>query len=128
MDYWEFSNGLELRAGSIKLSRNDSPPDYGQCSSCGRIGWMVLEFGKEYVYCTAHSTEYTHMRLSKNNQVVNCSSYYKKDQMDLHDMTKLATIIDIEKRQIGFGNGEGENIVTIKPPKEECGGDEGRNR
>lgn len=117
MDNWDRANKLETRVYKIDDGGGAAPPGYGLCSSCSRFRWFVTRYGTESAKCSADDTPWTVKRLRKDDPVASCSQYGRNGELSLKEMLDMATLIDVNRNQIGFGTETA--TVTIRTPTED---------
>jgi hypothetical protein len=72
--------------------------DFGLCKDCGNLLGCYTKYDNRYARCDI----LIGVKLSPQDPVKKCTSYYKKGQLDIHTMKDMAILIDIQ-RPIGFG-------------------------
>jgi hypothetical protein len=70
---------------------------FGKCSSCKCFMFAESEYSIWYARCVAFE-----IGLSHKEPIVNCSAYSEIGTMTMWDMKQIATIIDIDKKTVGF--------------------------
>lgn len=95
---------------------------YGLCTRCDNLGIRRSKLDFEEVWCDRYDRPgQMQLRPSKQDNIIECSYFWPKGQMNLREMAGLATIIDVKKKAtIGFGKSE-EMDVTIKAPDDADG-------
>lgn len=93
---------------------------YGLCSRCKHLKVQITRLHDECVICMANNDNRGTLRPSRYDPVVICSDFYHKNQPDLWEMERMATIIDVNVRKpAGFELSSTDEIreVTVKKPK-----------
>jgi hypothetical protein len=74
---------------------------FGLCKDCGHFAFTATQYKVKHALCERH--ERMIFRLTENEPVVECSSYYKRGEQDAHDFSKNAWLIDPEeKKKVGL--------------------------
>lgn len=132
--YWEenqkgrkrMSKNFWVESKALDESFQGSPgrkkkSNYGVCNQCKHFRMQILEFGGDRALCDSgyYGENVIWSQPNKVDPIVECSMYYPKGQLDLADMSGIATLIDVKpKEKAGFNLGNGELEVVITPPKE----------
>jgi hypothetical protein len=87
-----------------RFQEGQRPDDFGLCSRCSFFHHQRREYGTELAICSyevKHGVSF--MPPSRLDPIKDCSGFYPSGQMDLYSMSRIATIIDIDKKgPIGF--------------------------
>lgn len=70
---------------------------FGRCSDCKYLHATRTKYDRVFAKCYINE-----IRLSSIDPVVECTSYRGRGEMDIEDMTRIATIIELPGRRIGF--------------------------
>ena len=102
----------ELRAGCRNMGTDTiysvpgnrvpihSKTSFGLCADCGHFAFTATQFKIKIAACEQH--EHVMVPLSENEPVVECSSYYMKNEQDAHDYSKNAWILDPADKKVGL--------------------------
>lgn len=103
----------ELRAGCRNMGTWSiyTPPgkkvgmfiraSFGLCADCGHFNFIATQYKIKVAICDQH--DHMAIRLSENEPVTECSSYYTKDEQDAHDYSKNAWLLDPEEtKKVGI--------------------------
>jgi len=96
---------IEAHATIFEIDEYDSTTsgdviiDLGLCSKCKDLLCTQTEYGTIYAQCRIWEK-----MLNTSNRVKHCTRFRRRGQMSLYDMQDIATIININKREIGFKN------------------------
>ena len=97
MTKWGSVLGAEAEFESKQKSSIDSDFDELKCChDCEHMCGYITEMRTKFAMCREFEIE-----LKPADPVVKCSSYYRRNQLSIHDMKEMATFIDI-KRETGF--------------------------
>jgi hypothetical protein len=104
----------ELRAGCMSLrcqSMYHAPgqrvgmfpkSNFGLCGDCGHFSFIATQYRIMLAVCDQYDESFV-MRLSEDEPVSECSSYYTKGEQDAHDFSKNAWLLDPEtKKKVGI--------------------------
>lgn len=118
--FWE--SRLDVKASELedKQSNSSIPQDYGLCSKCSRFAYRKTKLMDIEVICNAYMETNVYMRTKPRtyDPIIECSFFWARGQMSIESMSKIAYIIDIKKRQIGF-SGETVEVIITEPKDEE---------
>jgi hypothetical protein len=108
-----------------KYERLNKFYEYGLCGKCRELKYRGTKLMDSIVWCDAYYNVKNHNRSSKiipNNRdpITECSDFYPRGQLSLSDMGKIAVIIDITDKKVGFqSNGEKEVTISYPEPNED---------
>ena len=98
----------EIDIGAAKLGMNDEGThlkhhimfaQLGLCKDCSNLHALETKWGKMYAICDEFGFK---LRLRYDDPVCNCSRYSASGQMSLWDMKEMATILEPNKKIVGF--------------------------
>ncbi len=102
----------ELRAGCRNMGSNSiyNPPgkkvamfiraSFGLCADCGHFNFIATQYKIRRAVCDQH--DFVVVKLSEDEPVAECSSYYTRGEQDAHDYSKNAWLIDPPDAKVGF--------------------------
>jgi hypothetical protein len=119
--FW--SSKLNINAQQIEEKLNGSvviPQEYGLCSKCQYFIYRKTKLMDVETICEAYVENRVRFKTQPRSYdpITECSQFRQRGQMDLEQMQRIAFIIDVKKRQIGFSGTE-QVDVTITEPKED---------
>lgn len=115
-----YSKGLgqsEDSASVIKDRESGShrPKGLGLCDSCCNISYSRTKYGTETIFCSDSNNEHHVVKPSRFDPIVRCVWYAEFGKLSLAMLWNIATLIDVKKTKIGFGDGqETVDILTEK--------------
>lgn len=74
-----------------------SVEDFGLCTNCESLKYAITQYDKVYAKC-----DIWEKHLHSADNIIKCSHYNKRGQMDLYTMQGIAVLIDPPARKIGF--------------------------
>jgi hypothetical protein len=104
----------ELRSGCMSLRCNSMyhapgqrvgmfPKDnFGLCGDCGHLSFIATQYRIRLAVCDQYDESGFMIRLSEDEPVTECSSYYTKGEQDAHDYSKNAWLLDPPDRKVGI--------------------------
>jgi hypothetical protein len=121
VNFWE--SKLDVKSQDIEdKQRNCSiPQEYGLCSKCGHFAYRKTQLMDMEIKCDVSLEPKTWFKTQPRSYdpIIECSHFWARGQMSIEAMSRIAYIIDIKKRQIGFA-GQETIEVKITEPKEDC--------
>lgn len=118
-DIWGKIEGSSELSGTVQTmeriqsqrGESKTPADFGLCSKCINMRFRKTKLMDEEVWCSAYTEAYyPRLKPSRLDNIVNCSQFYPAGQMSPDEMMKIAWIIDVNKRSIGF---QGEEKIEV---------------
>ena len=120
MDFWE--SKLDVKSQEIEDRQKNSsvPQGYGLCSKCGHFSFRKTKLMDEEVLCEAYMENNRYMKIQPRlyDPIIDCSYFYARGQMSIEAMSRIAWIIDVKKRQIGFTGQETIDVVVTEPKED----------
>jgi hypothetical protein len=89
-DLWTMSGDSERRDTGLKDM-------LGLCAYCTHLHYCKGEYGSVHAKCAEYE-----MKLTGRERIKECTQYSKRGQMILSEALRMAYIIEIDKREIGF--------------------------
>jgi hypothetical protein len=101
----------ELRSGcmSMRCRTMYHPPgqrvgmfpkvNFGLCGDCGHFSFVATQYRIKFAVCDQYDEAGFMIRLSEDDPVSECSSYYTKGEQDANDYAKNAWLLDPEVRK-----------------------------
>ena len=89
-DMWTLPGDSERRDTGLKQM-------VGLCSDCSNLDYCKSEYGTVHAHCSEYN-----IKLTGNHRIKECTKYSRRGQMTLADALRMAYLIDIDKREIGF--------------------------
>ena len=77
--------------------REVNKQSFGKCGTCKNLQFAESEFNILFARC--HLFE---VMIHRREAIVNCSSYEETGTMTLYDMKQIATLIDLDRKTMGF--------------------------
>jgi hypothetical protein len=90
------NNRLFERATSADMSIEHKKM-FGICGTCKNLWFAESEFNVLFAKCNVFD-----VMIHRKQPIVNCSSYEEIGSMTLWDMKQCATILDLNKKTMGF--------------------------
>jgi ssDNA-binding Zn-finger/Zn-ribbon topoisomerase 1 len=116
MTNWNLIESLDIKAKRIDGHR-EKVPEFGICSSCGHLNIIKTRLFDRYVWCDNYESMPVKIRPNTVDPITECSRHYPIGAMSLRDMSQIAYIIDVKKRQAGFAAEEAEVVITMPNEK-----------
>ena len=113
-----YSKGLGKSEDSASIindheSGSHRPKGLGLCDSCSNISYSRTKYGTEVIFCSDNSNERNWVKPNRFDPIIHCVWYEEFGKISLAMMWNIATLIDIKKTKIGFGN-ETVDVLTEK--------------
>jgi len=110
-----YSKGLGQSEDSASVindheSGSHRPKGFGLCDSCDHVSYSRTKYGTEITFCSASENERKWVRPNRFDPIVRCVWYNEFGKLTLAMLWNIATLIDIKKTKIGFGDGTKEEI------------------
>ena len=103
---------IEIRAGCRNMGANSiylapgqkvrihDRESFGLCADCGHFGFMATQYKIKMAVC--ERADNFLIRLSEDEPIVECTSYYTRDEQDAHDYSKNAWLLDPAEKKVGI--------------------------
>jgi hypothetical protein len=76
--------------------------NFGLCGDCGHFSFIATQYRIRMAVCDQYDETFV-IRLSEDEPITECSSYYTKGEQDAHDYSKNAWLLDFEtKKKVGI--------------------------
>jgi hypothetical protein len=115
-----YHKGLGQTEDAVSVIHNHEmsgqrPSGFGLCDSCANVSYSRTKYGTEVVFCSDSNNEHHVVKPSRFDPIVRCVWYEEFGKLSLAMLWNIATLIDVKKTKIGFGDGqETVDILTEK--------------
>jgi hypothetical protein len=86
------------------------PSGFGLCDSCDHVSYSRSKYGTEITFCSHSDNDRGMVRPNRFDPILRCVWYDEFGKLSLAIMWNMATLIDVRKKKIGFGDGETEEV------------------
>lgn len=113
-----YSRGLGQSEDSASVindheSGSHRPKGLGLCDSCDNISYSRTKYGTEVIFCSANNNDKNWVKPNRFDPIMRCVWYTEFGKIPLAMMWNIATLIDVRKTKIGFGD-ESVEVLTEK--------------
>ena len=113
-----YSKGLGLSEDSAAIindheSGSHRPKGFGLCDSCEHVAYSRTKYGTEITFCSSSDNDHHVVRPNRFDPIVRCVWYIEFGKLSLAMLWNIATLIDIKKSKIGFGDGNAETVEVL---------------
>ena len=114
-----YSKGLGQTEDAVSVINDNErgshrPAGFGLCDSCDHVSYSRSKYGTEITFCSHNNNERERVRPNRFDPILRCVWYEEFGKLSLAIMWNMATLIDVRKKKIGFGDGTEEIEVETE--------------
>ena len=113
-----YNKGLGRTEDAVSVIHNHEmtgqrPSGFALCDTCLHVSYSRTKYGTEIVFCSANDNDRGWVKPNRFDPIVRCVWYDEFGKLSLAMLWNIATLIDVKKTKIGFGDDTREEVDVL---------------